>query len=338
LPDGGLDRLGAVGDEQELPLGVQAPALQRDQQVADYPSVLRRSVREPEHVLLAGEIDSDGPDDHVLAHADAVDHHRDDVLGNRAFHQSLQPFRRPLNQPARDARLRDPDGFRSVLYGLAVVAGRNPRDRRLHHPLSGPRVRAQRLVSGNLRLTARSAPHPRAIEAHLSSAKVHRPSLATVPHVLPTGLAAVRRSRQTRGRHLQNRAHDHQPGLEHRALQLLAATFQEFRVRKNLRFAKKCARSLTLLARMGVSFAQGGPPVWFSNPSRRVRQGPPIQFKFQLFSGHRHGSYWERPGSWGGWRQMFVWSDGDGPATHNELVYDFSDLYVYDQSGTHLLS
>lgn len=31
---------------------------------------------------------------------------------------------------------------------------------------------------------------------------------------------------------------------------------------------------------------------------------------------------------------MFHWSDTDGPATENELVYDFSSLCVYDQSGT----
>jgi len=53
---------------------------------------------------------------------------------------------------------------------------------------------------------------------------------------------------------------------------------------------------------------------------------------------HDLDTYWERPGAWGGWQRMFSWSDADGPATENDLDYDFSNLYVYNQDGTQLLT
>jgi hypothetical protein len=55
-------------------------------------------------------------------------------------------------------------------------------------------------------------------------------------------------------------------------------------------------------------------------------------------NGNDSSTYWEKSGAWGGWERMFSWSDLDGPTTENELVYDFKDLYVYDQAGTDLLS
>jgi hypothetical protein len=50
------------------------------------------------------------------------------------------------------------------------------------------------------------------------------------------------------------------------------------------------------------------------------------------------GSYWESPGAWDGYKRMFQWSDSNGPATHNKLVFDFTNLYVYNEAGTTLLS
>lgn len=53
--------------------------------------------------------------------------------------------------------------------------------------------------------------------------------------------------------------------------------------------------------------------------------------------GEDGGTYWEQTGKWGGSERMFGWQDADGPATVNTLVYDFSNLYVYDKTGTQLL-
>jgi hypothetical protein len=50
------------------------------------------------------------------------------------------------------------------------------------------------------------------------------------------------------------------------------------------------------------------------------------------------GSYWETtPGAYGGWKHLMNWTDNDGPKTHNKLVYDFTNLYVYNEAGTTLL-
>lgn len=51
------------------------------------------------------------------------------------------------------------------------------------------------------------------------------------------------------------------------------------------------------------------------------------------------GDYWETNDkktsvkSWGGWERMASWSDADGPKTKNTLVYDFTNLYVYNEKG-----
>jgi hypothetical protein len=50
------------------------------------------------------------------------------------------------------------------------------------------------------------------------------------------------------------------------------------------------------------------------------------------------GSYWETtPGAYGGWTHLTSWTDYDGTRTSNKLVYDFQNLYIYNNSGTTLL-
>ena len=97
-----VERLRAIEDDQQAPIGPQAAALQIRQKALTHGRILRRPVPEAERVFSSGVIDAEGHDDAVLTDVDPVDQQRhvlaealgDDLFGDRRIFENVMQQRR----------------------------------------------------------------------------------------------------------------------------------------------------------------------------------------------------------------------------------------------------
>jgi hypothetical protein len=183
------ERFGAVDHEQDALLGIEAALDQVGQQRGRDGGVLGRAFPEPERDLDPLGRDPERDHVHAFLEIEPVDHHhRQAHVVQAAAHQLRQRHPRPLDEGARDRRLRRRP--RLLLHLLpdrllrpAVAASGDASEHPLQHRLRQRVTVAEVLIRRKPHLLATvGAPYPRPLHRDPPAAERHLTRLVPVPH------------------------------------------------------------------------------------------------------------------------------------------------------------
>src|SRR6266699_3398248 len=178
---GFAQRLGPINHHQQLSLSLQAAGYQIFQQPFDDGGILGGSMPQAQNVLSALQINADGRHQAIAAKELAVEHQRQQLLGDRPLHQSLQFLGRGSRPVPAYAGALYPIACQTALNGTFIVTRGALPGQLLGHRLLQFAPALKSLVAGQLDLLFVRTTQPWPLQCYFAASEDHVTWLMAIP-------------------------------------------------------------------------------------------------------------------------------------------------------------